>query len=428
MKKQIILSLACAMIALGASAQAKEEVKTGWNLGPLPAVSYNSDLGFQYGALCDFFYFGDGSTYPTYLHKFNVELSRYTKGETIAHLFYDSKYLIPGLRLTAAVSYLDSAMSPFYGFNGYASPLDMDLTKDSSFYYMDRTMLRGIADVQGNISDRLTWMAGLTFWNVTTGDVELDQYKNEESLYELYTKSGLISDNEVAGTHLELKAGLVYDTRDMEAAPTKGYCAEIVGSFSPALFGDAEAYGRIMATWRQFFPVVGDKVVLGYRVTWQQTFGNTPFYLQQTMTPLYLRQIKNEGLGGKNSVRGVFQNRILADGYAWATFEARVKLANFRLFKQNWYVATNPFVDMGVITKARKFDKQASDLSSLIPSLVPGANPIYSGENAGGIHTSVGAGLKLVMNHNFIISVEYGMPLDKRDGKGGLNIGTNYIF
>lgn len=420
MKKTLLTLLLCGLTALSASAQKKEQVKTGWNFGPLPAVSYNSDLGFQYGALCDIFYFGDGSTYPTYLHKFNVELSHYTKGETIAHMFYDSKYLLPGLRVTAALSYMDSAMSPFYGFNGFASPLNSDLTKGSSFYYMDRTLLRGIADLQGSISDKLTWMAGLTFWNVTTGDVQLDKYEGELSLYELYLGSGLINDSEVKGTHLELKGGLVYDTRDMEAAPTRGYCAEVVGSFSPGIFGEAESYGRIMATWRQFFPVMGDRLVLGYRVNWQQTFGNAPFYLQQMTTPLYLRQIKNEGLGGKNSIRGVYQNRILADGYAWANFEARVKVVNFRFINQNWYVALNPFVDAGVITKNRKFDKMDN-------TIMEGLG-IYSGDGFGGVHASAGMGVKIVMNHNFIISCEYGKPFDKRDGKGGLNIGTNYIF
>lgn len=427
MKKVLLTTIIALAATLNIAAQGKkEQIKTGWNLGPLPAVSYNSDLGFQYGALCDFFYFGDGSTYPTYLHKFNVELSHYTKGETIAHLFYDSKYLLPGLRVTAAISYLDSAMSPFYGFNGFASPLNQDLTSGSSYYYMDRTMLRGIADLQGSISDKLTWMAGLTFWNVTTGDVQLDKYKDELSLYEQYRVAGLISDNEVAGTHLELKGGLVYDTRDMEAAPTKGYCAEVVASFSPALFGDAEAYGRIMATWRQFFPVMGDRLVLGYRINYQQTFGNAPFYLQQTTTPLYLRQIKNEGLGGKNSIRGVFQNRILADGYAWANFEARVKIVNFRFINQNWYVALNPFVDAGIITKARALDHQRGE--NAVQEEINKGLGLYSGHDASGIHASAGMGLKLVMNHNFIISVEYGKPFDKRDGKGGLNIGTNYIF
>lgn len=425
--KKIIIATLCSLATLSLAAQDKaEKIKTGWNFGPLPAVSYNSDLGFQYGALCDIFYFGDGSTYPTYLHKFNVELSHYTMGETIAHLFYDSKYLIPGLRLTAAVSYLDSAMSPFYGFNGFASPLDWDRTTESSWYYMDRTMLRAIADVQGSISDRLTWMAGLTFWNVTTGDVKLDKYEGKPSLYEAYHLAGLISDDEVAGTHLELKGGLVYDTRDMEAAPTRGYCAEVVASFSPDLFGEDETYGRIMASWRQFFPVLEDNLVLGYRLNWQQTFGNAPFYLQQTTTPLYLRQIKNEGLGGKNTVRGVFQNRILADGYAWANFEARVKIVRFRLINQNWYIALNPFLDAGVITKARALDKQKG--GNELAQIANKAAGIWSGSDAGGIHASAGIGLKIVMNHNFIISCEYGKPFDKRDGKGGLNIATNYIF
>ena len=405
---------------LSVHGQNKEKIKTGWNFGPLPAVSYNSDLGFQYGALCDIFYFGDGSTYPTYLHKFNVELSHYTKGETIAHMFYDSKFLLPGLRMTAALSYLESAMSPFYGFNGYASPLNTDLTKNSSYYYMDRSMLRGIADLQGNIFNNLAWMAGLTFWNVSTGDVQLEKYKNELSLYEQYVASGLIKENEISGTHIEFKGGLVYDTRDMEAAPTKGYCAEVVASLSPALFGDAEAYGRIMASWRQFFPILKDNLVLGYRLNYQQTFGNAPFYLQQTITPLYLRQIKNEGLGGKNSVRGILQNRILGDGYAWANIEARIKIARFSLINQNWYVALNPFVDMGIITDDRKFEEQSNKENELLG--------LYSGEDYNDIHVSAGMGLKLVMNHNFIISVEYGKPFDKRDGKGSLNIGTNYIF
>jgi hypothetical protein len=32
------------------------------------------------------------------------------------------------------------------------------------------------------------------------------------------------------------------------------------------------------------------------------------------------------------------------------------------------------------------------------------------------------------MNENFIVAVDYGMPLDNRDGKGGLYIGLNFLF
>ena len=62
---------------LGLLAQQDEDyVKTGWTFGALPAVSYNTDLGFQYGGLVNLYYFGDGSTYPNYMHSVYAEVSR----------------------------------------------------------------------------------------------------------------------------------------------------------------------------------------------------------------------------------------------------------------------------------------------------------------------------------------------------------------
>ena len=73
----------------------KQTVKKGWNFAPFPSIGYNSDTGFQIGALCEIFDYGDGSTYPAYKHKFNVDLSWTTKDQVKLHFFYDSKYLIP---------------------------------------------------------------------------------------------------------------------------------------------------------------------------------------------------------------------------------------------------------------------------------------------------------------------------------------------
>ena len=72
----------------------KQTVKKGWNFAPFPSVGYNSDTGFQMGALCEIFDYGNGSTYPAYKHKFNVDLSWTTKDQVKLHFFYDSKYLI----------------------------------------------------------------------------------------------------------------------------------------------------------------------------------------------------------------------------------------------------------------------------------------------------------------------------------------------
>jgi hypothetical protein len=44
------------------------------------------------------------------------------------------------------------------------------------------------------------------------------------------------------------------------------------------------------------------------------------------------------------------------------------------------------------------------------------------------LHTSAGAGLRIVMNENFIVAVDYGRALSDQDGKSGMYIGLNYLF
>ena len=48
----------------------KDKIKKGWNFGGLPILAYDSDMGLQYGALANIYYYGDGSTYPQYFHSF----------------------------------------------------------------------------------------------------------------------------------------------------------------------------------------------------------------------------------------------------------------------------------------------------------------------------------------------------------------------
>jgi len=96
----------------------KEKIKKGWTFGALPVVAYDADMGFQYGALAQFFDYGDGTIYPDYRHTFYVEVSRFTKGSGVNQIFYDSKYLIPNIRITADLDYLTEKALDFYGFNG----------------------------------------------------------------------------------------------------------------------------------------------------------------------------------------------------------------------------------------------------------------------------------------------------------------------
>ncbi|MBP5538386.1 MAG: hypothetical protein J6X69_00895 [Bacteroidales bacterium] len=69
----------------------QKEVKKGWAFGAFPCLTYSNDVGFQFGAFGDVYYYGNGDTYPDPLHKISFEVSHYTKGRTRAYLAYDSK-------------------------------------------------------------------------------------------------------------------------------------------------------------------------------------------------------------------------------------------------------------------------------------------------------------------------------------------------
>ncbi len=402
---------AAGLVALCAGASAQEKV-SGWNVGPLPCVSYNSDLGFQYGVCADAFYYGDGSLFPEYEHRFYVEASRYTKGQTLLHAQYDSKHLIPGVRVTGAVSYQYDPLYYFYGFNGaqtYEQSLDLNADTKTARYNFQRGMLRVLLDFQGRIAENVNWVAGTSFWNFKAQDFTSDKYLASTSLYNQYVREGLISSVQSSGgSHLEAKAGLVYDSRDMEAAPSKGIWAETYVNGSPRLFGVESGYLKLVAHFRQYLSLGTDRFVFAYHLGYQDTvLGETPFYMLPVIYTLYLRQTGSEGLGGLNTVRGLIQNRLTGEGYLWGNFELRARLFDFKFIGQSWYLATNPFLDAGYVSRAYRED-------------VFGVGDRYA--------VSAGAGLKLAMNQNFIISVEAAQVLGHKEYPMGLTIALNYIF
>ena len=121
MKRILCATVILLLLSQAARAQKTENVKTGINLGPLPAVAFDADKGFQYGALLNVFNFGDGSNYPNYNSKLYLEASFFTKGSQLYVISYDDKTLIPGVRWSSAVfATVDKAMD-FLGFNGYGS-------------------------------------------------------------------------------------------------------------------------------------------------------------------------------------------------------------------------------------------------------------------------------------------------------------------
>lgn len=470
MRKILIVTLLISL-AFSAYAQEEKEVKRGWSFGVLPTATFSADNGFQAGAFGDVYYYGDGSTYPDPLHKISWEGSYFIKSHRMRlYLAYDSKYLIPGMRVNASVTYMNDPLYSFWGFNGpaswdsstpksftsvdYALWGNRGLTPNINYYGMSRQMLRVLANFQGRITDNLNWAAGVNFWNWKLGDMRdpavdankdgvKTNYDHDLTLFNKYKELGAIKAEEAAGgMSVELNAGFVYDTRDIEAAPNSGIWAEAYLNGAPyagnASTGLYSPYLKACTYFRHYvriplgFIKAGDPV-FAYRLAWQQTIaGETPFYMIQNNPLLVQRNMISEGFGSSNTIRGLRENRILSEGMAWANTELRVKLVNFKLFNQFFYVAVNPFFDAGIITKPYRADvlnKVIDDPALLTISGYSGGSTIYNPDNIKKLIYSGGLGLKIAMNQNFIVSAELAKCFTKGLDAGlWIGIGINYQF
>ena len=435
----------------------KKKIKTGWTFGALPSIAYDADLGFQFGALANVYYYGDGSTYPEYLHSFYVEAAYTTKNYGLFRFFYDSKHLIPKHRLTIDASFLPDAMCDFFGYNGYQSVYN-DTWRNSkkytvdegyksrAFYKYKRDLFRFAADMQGTIYKKLKWNAGIGILHYNINEVNIDMLNKGkkpekmlpdtvQGLYEKYIDWGIIKkDEKNGGLHPYLRGGITYDSRNKEANPSKGIYADIFLTYTAA-FQDQKEYNnlKLNLNFRHYVPIYKDYIALAYRVGTQLLLaGESPFYVNNYMNTLYIQRVLYEGLGGGNSLRGILRNRILAKGFAFSNIELRLKVWKFDIGKQHFYLGFNPFVDIGIITQAYQWDKKQIKEIMAVKDPEDNIDDYFKFKTSDLYrpHVSAGMGLKIAMNENFILSVDWAFPFDKQDGASLTNfyVKIGYLF
>lgn len=445
--KKIMLTIAACLIGIVIFAQEEEtdNVKTGWTFGALPAVAYDTDLGFKYGALVNLFYYGDGTTYPKYLHSVYYELSTTTKGSTLSKFYYDSDQLMKNyyLRLTASFNYISDRAFDFYGFNGYNSSYYPELADSDNeeaylsrmFYRLERKRTNVTIDFQGAITDeKFRWIGGFGYYNYKLGSVDIDRLnkgKDEEDrlpsvqevpgLWEKYCDWNVIPENEQNGGSFDLfKVGLVYDTRDNEANPNKGLWTEAIITASTGLAGShGESFSKFTITHRQYFTLIKDRLTFAYRLGYQQTLsGTSPHYFEPYMASSWPGSAYSEGLGGGRNLRGVLRNRVVGNGVAYSNLEFRYKVVKTVLLNQNLYIALSPFLDAGRVLVPYEINTSNATREEVA---------IWFHESEG-IHMGAGLGVYIALNENFILAVNHGRALDKRDGVAGTYINIGFLF
>ena len=473
MKRHIALFLCAALGASSLFAQAKSDtvaastakkeiVKTGFNFGPLPIVAFDADKGLQLGALLNIFDFGDGSIYPNTRQKLYLEASFFTKGSQLFVINYDNKFLIPGVRWAATANLTNEKAMDFYGFNGYMSHFDHERiaagkNNENEFLYtpkyrMNRLNFNFKTDFTGNIwNNKFFWEAGYHFNYMKVGyqnkqALNLDKINkgkeenkkfpvDEPTVFDLYRQWGIISDDEAwGGISSALRFGLLYDTRDKENAPSKGIWAEAHATLAPSWLGTSHPYYRYSATFRHYVPIVSNDILtFAYRLNYEGAFGNsTPYYMLPFITTMG-STYDREGMGGYRTVRGMQRNRVQGLDMASYNIELRWRFVRFALWKQNIAFGLNVFSDGAMVTRNydMSFRGQNQDRAEYDKYMA------QSGTTTDRPHITVGAGLRFIMNQNFIVAFEYGLPVSKfsndpviknQDGNGAFYINTGFLF
>lgn len=413
-----------------------EIIKKGWNFGPLPVVGFDADLGFQYGVTCDIFNYGDGSRYPRYNYKFNVEASRYTKGSGVFRFYSDMPYIVKDTKLFFDVTYFYAKKYEFFGFNGFmASPNDPYAgleDQKSGYHFINRNQFRFVGSMMRpllGVKD-LYWTAGLAYYNTKIDRINLEGYEGQVTLYEEYVANHIIKDDEKnGGCTAQLRLGVAYDSRDHNSDPTRGIYAEYTFVGSTDWLGGNNGYNNLSETviLRHYIPLYRDKLTLAYRLGLQHCIaGETPWYMINNLNTPFFQKMYTEGLGGAVTLRGVNRNGVIGEGFAIGNLELRWRFLGFQFINQNWHLVLNPFFDTGMVIQPFREEEMKQAGGSGVQNY-ESVFDCYVGKE--GLHMSAGTGLKLIMNRNLVVSVDLGKALDKRDGeKLKTFIGFNYIF
>lgn len=180
-----------------------------------------------------------------------------------------------------------------------------------------------------------------------------------------------------------IQTALIFDTRDFEPDPTKGYYFEVANEYSSKYIGSQFDFNKLFIQGRAYQKIpVGKRTVLAARFGLGNIFGNNaPFFeFQDQWSP----EGSINALGGRQSLRGYRANRFLARSMWFTNVELRVRLAETKIGKQRFAFGVAPFFDAGTVRDR------------------------WQNLNFKNIKTSYGGGLRIAWNQSTILSFDYG--------------------
>ena len=201
------------------------------------------------------------------------------------------------------------------------------------------------------------------------------------------------------GLGVQLIGGVLWDTREPEVTPDKGWVLEasargVTGAYT---FGGPFASARAWAK-------LGPGVVLGQRVMGEWLFGDVPFYEMVH----WGGSLPIAGFGGADTLRGMAFGRWRAPGKAIANTELRIDVLHHTFLKQDVRWQLVPFVDIGTVWGA---DADATAPAPTLP-----------------IHPTGGGGVRVIWAETLVGRVDAGVSQDLTDEGDALEWGIYLMF
>ena len=241
------------------------------------------------------------------------------------------------------------------------------------------------------------------------------------------------------GINSELRVGVVFDTRDGEACPTRGIWAEGHLIAAPKLLGTSVPYSKFCLNWRHYVPLCRDRLTFAYRLVYQGFFNeDAPWYIMPYYTVVG-PQFDRDGIGGFRTLRGIMLNRIQGLQSAFFNTELRWRFLDFQVMNQALSLSISSFFEGGQVVKPYDLSYGSHAPATATPEEQALYSHYIDDSASDRLHLSTGCGLRFIFNRNFIIALEWGKALnciDSRftnryqDGgsKGAFYFNTGYTF
>lgn len=389
-----LIAILLAATAIRLNAQGPVATPTGHSVKGLPALNFDADEGFGYGAILQYYDYGDGGVEP---YRFSIQPTLFltTRGRRDATLFLDAPHLLPnGYRLGAQLAREQQLTAPYYGVgNSTAAPASATSGPNPYYFRFGRTVLRANADLQRELG--IHALRALVGVGARRADVNTVPYDSGTTLLAQQTGRSILPTTNARYA----RVGLVLDTRDREIGPHSGNWSELLVQRAGRVLGGDQVFTRITGSVRQYVPL-GDRVTFAERVV-MQTVRGAPAVSEMFAVQSSFRD--DEILGGASSIRGIPKNRYVGKGVAFSNSELRWNAASFGVRGTPSNLVLSGFADAGRVWV------DGLDVSQLATDL----------------HVGYGGGARLALGPTFVIALDVG---HSSQSTAAIYLGLGYLF